>query len=43
MIHPVSGPLDFQAYSASGDRAINSISRGGLNNALLSRRRTLPG
>ncbi|NIK57210.1 FAD-dependent oxidoreductase [Kribbella shirazensis] len=36
MIHPVSGPLDFQAYSASGDRAINSISRGVLNNALLS-------
>ncbi|WP_405068672.1 FAD-dependent monooxygenase [Kribbella sp. NBC_01510] len=36
MIHPVSGPLDFQAYSASGDRAINSISRGALNNALLS-------
>ncbi|GAA3109540.1 kynurenine 3-monooxygenase [Kribbella aluminosa] len=36
MIHPVSGPLDFQAYSASGERAINSISRGALNNALLS-------
>ncbi|HEY3512406.1 MAG TPA: NAD(P)/FAD-dependent oxidoreductase, partial [Kribbella sp.] len=36
MIHPVSGPLDFQAYSASGERAINSISRGVLNNALLS-------
>ena len=36
MIHPVAGPLDFQAYSASGDRAINSISRGALNNALLS-------
>ncbi|WP_350281569.1 NAD(P)/FAD-dependent oxidoreductase [Kribbella sp. HUAS MG21] len=36
MIHPVSGPLDFQAYSASGDRAINSISRGALNNALLT-------
>jgi kynurenine 3-monooxygenase len=36
MIHPVSGPLDFQAYSAGGDRAINSISRGALNNALLS-------
>jgi len=36
MIHPVSGPLDFQAYSAGGDRAINSISRGALNNALLT-------
>ncbi|TDW66518.1 FAD-dependent oxidoreductase [Kribbella pratensis] len=36
MIHPVTGPLDFQAYSASGDRAINSISRGALNNALLT-------
>ncbi len=35
MIHPISGPLDFQQYSASGDRAINSISRGALNNALL--------
>lgn len=30
-----AGPLDFQPYSAGGDRAINSISRGGLNNALL--------
>ncbi|HWD82418.1 MAG TPA: NAD(P)/FAD-dependent oxidoreductase [Kribbella sp.] len=36
MIHPVTGELDFQAYSASGDRAINSIGRGALNNALLS-------
>ncbi|MFG1911921.1 FAD-dependent oxidoreductase [Kribbella sp. NPDC048928] len=36
MIHPVAGELDFQAYSASGERAINSISRGALNNALLS-------
>lgn len=35
MIHPVSGELDFQPYSATGDRAINSISRGALNNALL--------
>jgi kynurenine 3-monooxygenase len=35
MIHPVEGPLDFQPYSAGGDRAINSISRGALNNALL--------
>jgi kynurenine 3-monooxygenase len=43
MIHPVSGPLDFQAYSATGDRAINSISRGALNNALLSAAAAAPG
>ena len=36
MIHPVVGPVDFQQYSADGDRAINSISRGALNNALLN-------
>ena len=35
MIHPIAGELDFQPYSHSGDRAINSISRGALNNALL--------
>ena len=40
MIHPVAGELDFQPYSATGDRAINSISRGALNNALLD---ALPG
>ena len=33
----------FQAYSASGDRAINSISRGALNNALLSAAADAPG
>jgi kynurenine 3-monooxygenase len=43
MIHPVSGPLDFQQYSVSGDRAINSISRGTLNNALLSSAAAAPG
>lgn len=43
MIHPVAGPLDFQEYSASGDRAINSISRGALNNALLDAASLLPG
>jgi kynurenine 3-monooxygenase len=43
MIHPVSGPLDFQAYSAGGDRAINSISRGALNNALLTAASEAPG
>jgi kynurenine 3-monooxygenase len=36
MIHPVSGPLDLQLYSADGARAINSIGRGALNNALLA-------
>ena len=35
MIHPINGELDFQQYSADGTRAINSISRGDLNNALL--------
>lgn len=55
MIHPVrgggagngfdtvEGPLDFQQYSASGDRAINSISRGVLNNALLDAAAAAPG
>jgi kynurenine 3-monooxygenase len=43
MIHPVDGPLDFQAYSASQDRAINSISRGALNNALLDAAEKAPG
>ncbi|MGW1343606.1 FAD-dependent oxidoreductase [Kribbella sp. NPDC002412] len=43
MIHPVDGPLDFQQYSADGDRAINSISRGALNNALLSAAAAAPG
>jgi kynurenine 3-monooxygenase len=43
MIHPVSGPLDFQQYSASGERAINSISRGTLNNALLTAAAAAPG
>ncbi|WP_432839832.1 FAD-dependent oxidoreductase [Dactylosporangium sp. CA-092794] len=38
MIHPATPPggeLDFQSYSLDGQRAINSISRGALNNALL--------
>ncbi|WP_433161247.1 FAD-dependent oxidoreductase [Kribbella sp. CA-247076] len=43
MIHPVDGPLDFQQYSAAGDRAINSISRGALNNALLTAASAAPG
>ncbi|MFG1950982.1 FAD-dependent oxidoreductase [Micromonospora sp. NPDC048830] len=43
MIHPVAGEPQFQPYSAAGDRAINSISRGALNNALLSAADALPG
>ncbi|MEU4677024.1 NAD(P)/FAD-dependent oxidoreductase [Micromonospora sp. NPDC023737] len=43
MIHPVAGEPQFQSYSASGDRAINSISRGALNNALLDAATALPG
>ncbi|MFG3701641.1 FAD-dependent oxidoreductase [Micromonospora sp. NPDC047620] len=43
MVHPVDGEPQFQSYSASGDRAINSISRGALNNALLDAATALPG
>lgn len=43
MIHPVQGELNFQPYSLDGDRAINSISRGALNNALLNAAAALPG
>lgn len=43
MIHPVAGPLDFQPYSVRGDLAINSISRGALNNALLDAAEDRPG
>ncbi|MER7890812.1 NAD(P)/FAD-dependent oxidoreductase [Micromonospora sp. NPDC094482] len=43
MIHPVAGEPQFQSYSAAGDRAINSISRGALNNALLDAATALPG
>ncbi|MEH0936023.1 FAD-dependent oxidoreductase [Micromonospora psammae] len=43
MIHPVAGAAQFQSYSVSGDRAINSISRGTLNNALLTAAAALPG
>lgn len=35
MIHPVSGDLAFQPYSADPKDAINSVSRGGLNLTLL--------
>ncbi|MGC5053758.1 NAD(P)/FAD-dependent oxidoreductase [Micromonospora sp. DT48] len=43
MIHPVNGAPGFQPYSVSGDLAINSISRGALNNALLEAAAKLPG
>src|SRR5688572_15331324 len=43
MIHPVEGELDFQQYSVDGQRAINSISRGALNNALLDAAEQAPG
>jgi kynurenine 3-monooxygenase len=43
MIHPVGGELDFQPYSVDGHRAINSISRGALNNALLDAAAATPG
>ncbi|MDQ7904902.1 NAD(P)/FAD-dependent oxidoreductase [Phytohabitans sp. ZYX-F-186] len=43
MIHPVEGELDFQPYSVDGQRAINSISRGALNNALLDAAEKAPG
>jgi kynurenine 3-monooxygenase len=43
MIHPVDGPLDFQPYSISADRAINSISRAALNHALLDAAEAGPG
>lgn len=35
MIHPVSGDLVYQPYSADPTNAINSVSRGGLNMTLL--------
>ncbi|TCB95851.1 FAD-dependent monooxygenase [Micromonospora zingiberis] len=42
MVHPVVGEPGFQPYSVDGDRAINSISRGALNNALLEAAAKLP-
>ena len=35
MIHSPDGSVSFQSYSASGDRAINSIGRAALNETLL--------
>ncbi|GAA4087985.1 FAD-dependent oxidoreductase [Nocardioides kongjuensis] len=43
MVHPVTGSPNFQSYSADGTRAINSISRSGLNEALLDTAEKTPG
>jgi kynurenine 3-monooxygenase len=43
MVHPLGGEPNFQPYSVSGDRAINSIGRGALNNALLDAASNTPG
>ena len=43
MMHSVDGTLTFQSYSASGDRAINSIGRGALNETLLDAAEATPG
>lgn len=43
MLHPVAGATGYQSYSADGARAINSISRAGLNRALLDHAEKTPG
>lgn len=43
MMHALDGTLTFQSYSASGNRAINSISRGALNATLLDAAEATPG
>ncbi len=43
MVHDASGRTNFQSYSASGDRAINSIGRGALNETLLDAAEATPG
>ena len=43
MMHSIDGTLTFQSYSASGDRAINSIGRGALNETLLDAAEATPG
>lgn len=42
-LHSLTGELAYQSYSADGTRAINSISRSGLNHALLDRAEKTPG
>lgn len=43
VMHDVNGHLTYQSYSAGGDRAINSISRGALNETLLDAAEATPG
>ena len=43
MVHPLGGGTNFQPYSLDGDRAINSIGRGALNDALLDAAAATPG
>lgn len=43
MVHPVSGPANLQPYSADRRRSIHSISRSGLNEALLETAAATPG
>jgi kynurenine 3-monooxygenase len=43
MVHPLGAEPNFQPYSISGDRAINSIGRGALNDALLDAASATPG
>lgn len=43
MMHGRDGSLTFQSYSAAGDRAINSIGRGALNETLLDAAEATPG
>ena len=42
-LHSLTGALAYQSYSADGTLAINSISRAGLNHALLDRAEEAPG
>jgi len=42
MIHALDSTLDFQSYSADGERAINSISRAALNDTLLDAAESAP-
>lgn len=42
MLHPIVGEEEFQSYSADGEQAINSISRGELNAVLLDAAQAQP-
>ncbi|TDB92257.1 NAD(P)/FAD-dependent oxidoreductase [Actinomadura sp. 7K534] len=43
MVHPPDGAVNFQPYSADGERAINSIGRADLNRSLLDTADATPG